>query len=102
MLSIFAAVVNAVNILLCIGMVVYSFKWLRIFRGAIMHRGLEVLVVSVSFFLIAAIARAALVWEIFPLELEYVDISIRSIAFVFLFSAIVLIVRDWSDLGKKA
>jgi hypothetical protein len=102
MISILAAVVNAANILLCIGMVVYSIKWLRLFRGGIMHRGLEVLVVSVSFFLIAAIARAALVWDIFPAELEYVDISVRSIAFVFLFSAIVLIVHTWSSLGNKA
>jgi hypothetical protein len=95
-----AAVFNVVNILLCIGMVVYSVKWLRLFRGGKFQRAIEALVASVCFFLTAAIARAALIWNIFPTELQYVDIFIRFFAFLFLFSAIALIVRQWTNLGK--
>jgi hypothetical protein len=101
MVSVLAAAVNAVNILLCTGMVIYAKKWLDIFRGGMMQRGLEILLASVIFFLLAAIARGALIWGIFPPELEFVDISIRTIAFVCLFTSIVLIVRKWTNFSIK-
>jgi hypothetical protein len=69
MVSFLAVVMNAVNILLCVGMVIYATKWLRIFRGGMMQRGLEILLVSVVFFLLAALARATLIWNIFPHKL---------------------------------
>jgi hypothetical protein len=101
MVSILAAAVNAVNILLCAGMVIYAKKWLHIFRGGMMQRGLEILLASVIFFLVAAIARAALIWNIIPPELDFVDISIRTIAFVCLFTSIALIVRKWTNFSNK-
>lgn len=94
------AVFNAVNILLCIGMLFYSVKWLRLFRGGKMQNGLYALVASVTFFLIAAISRAALLWNLLPAELQGIDTSIRTIAFVLLFAALLLIVRHWESLGK--
>jgi hypothetical protein len=94
------AVFNAVNILLCIGMLFYSVKWVRLFRGGKMQNGLTALVASVAFFLLAAISRAALIWNPFPAELQYVDTFIRSIAFLLLFAALLLIVRHWESLGK--
>ena len=58
------------------------------------------LVISILFFLLAAIARAALVWTIFSADLGYVDISIRTVAFVFLLLALMRVLRDWANLGK--
>lgn len=99
MVSFLAALVNAVNILLCVGMVIYATKWRSIFLGGMMQRGIEVLVASVVFFLLAALARAALIWNIIPPELDFVDITIRTIAFACLFISFVLVVRAWTDFG---
>ena len=95
------ALFNAVNILLCLGMLVYSVKWYRLFRGGIMQKALGFLVISVLFFLFAAIARAALIWTIFSPDLDYVDITIRTVAFVFLFLGLVQAVHSWLNLGKN-
>jgi len=92
---------NAVNILLCLGMLVYSVKWYRLFRGGIMQKALSFLVISILFFLFSAIARAALIWTIFSADLDYVDISIRTVAFGFLFLALMRTVQAWTNLGKK-
>jgi len=65
-----------------------------------MQKGLVFLVISILFFLFAAIARAALIWTIFSPDLDYVDISIRTVAFVFLLLALVQTVHAWANLGK--
>lgn len=66
-----------------------------------MQKGLSLLVISILFFLFAAIARAALIWTIFGADLNYVDTSIRTVAFVFLFLALMRTVHDWTNLGKN-
>jgi hypothetical protein len=95
-----AALFNTVNILLCIGMLIYSLKFYQLFRGGMMQRALSVLVISVLFFLLAALARASLIWGILPPDTPYVDIALRTVAFVFLFIALMRIVHDWTKLGK--
>jgi len=101
MVDVLAAGLNGLNVLLCLGTVVYMVRWLRIFRGGMMEKGLQKLLASVVFFLIAAIARGALVWGVFVVQLTFVDIAIRTVAFVFLFIAIMTIVRQWADLDKS-
>jgi len=96
-----SVVMNAVNVVLCSGMLVYSVKWLRLFSGGKMQRALEALTLSVVFFLLAAIARAALVWGVFTSDLTFVDITVRTFAFLFLFAAIVSVVQLWSNIGKR-
>jgi len=100
MVSVLAASVNALNIVLCAGTAIYAAKWLRIFREGMMEKGLQALLASVIFFLLAAIARAALIWGAIPPELDYVDITIRMVAFIFLFYSVVIIVNQWSNYGK--
>jgi glucose dehydrogenase len=92
---------NAVNILLCLGMLVYSVRWYHLFRGAKMQKGISFFVVSILFFLFAALARAALVWTIFSADLDYVDISIRTVAFVFLFLALMRTVQAWTNSARN-
>ncbi|MGP8070855.1 MAG: hypothetical protein ACLP5V_13305 [Candidatus Bathyarchaeia archaeon] len=62
---------------------------------------LSFIVISILFFLLAAIARAALVWTIFAASLDYVDIAIRTVAFVFLLLGLVQTVHAWTNLGNK-
>jgi glucose dehydrogenase len=95
------ALFNAVNILLCLGMLVYSVKWYRYFRGGRVQSGASCFVIAVLFFLFAAIARAALIWTVFSADLDYVDISIRTVAFVFLFLALMRTVEGWTSFGKS-
>lgn len=66
-----------------------------------MQKALSFLVISVLFFLFAAIAQAALVWTIFSVGLDYVGISIRTVAFVFLFLALMQAVHSWTKLGTR-
>jgi len=101
MVDVLAAALNGLNILLCLGTVLYMVRWLRIFRRGMMEKGLQALLASVVFFLLAAIARAALIWGIFVVQLTFVDIAIRTVAFVFLFIAIMRIVSQWSDIGRS-
>lgn len=95
-----AATLNLVNILLCAGTAVYAFRWLRIFRGGMMERPLGTLFASLVLFFIAATGRASLIWGITPPPLYFVDISIRTFAFVLLLFSVVTIVHLWTNIGQ--
>lgn len=101
MLNVPSAIINAINILLCFGMVVYSVKWYKIFRGGRTQNGLVLMITSVSFFLLAAIASGTRIWGIVPAELDYLELTVRMVAFLALFASLVMIVRTWSTLGNK-
>jgi hypothetical protein len=99
MISVLAATINAINIILCAGLVFYTTKALQIFRGGMMQRALEILVASVVLFLLAALARGALIWGILPPELDFVGAGIQTIAFVCLFVSFAMVVRVWTKFG---
>jgi hypothetical protein len=97
-----AAIINGLNISLCIAMLIYSIKWFELFRGGMMQKGATFLVAAVLFFLLASLARASLIWGITPPTLGFVDSSFRTVAFVCLFAALYQIIRVWSPSGGKS
>jgi hypothetical protein len=104
MVDLFAAITNAVNILLCLGMLVYAMRWYLPLQGGKMQKGIGLFVGAILCFLIAAIVRAETIWGVIsPKDVgAYADVPIRTIAFVFLLFAIIANVRIWSDFGKTS
>ena len=88
---------NTVNVLLCLGMVVYSIKLLHLFQGGKMQTALNIQVLAVSFFLIASVLRGLTFWGQM-LGLENLDTPIRSLGYTCLFASIALAARAWTKL----
>lgn len=101
MVNYVSAAINLVNIALTFGLLFYTLRIGRIFKGSKLIGKTTPIFTGAAFFLfLAAVFRAALVWGYFTSDLEPLELGTRTIGFILLFVFALSYVRAWTTIGK--
>ena len=101
MVNLASAVVNAINILLTLGLLFYALRsWGSMFKGAFIGKITPIFVASAFFLFLAGVFKTALLWGYFPQDFEPLEIGTRTIGFVLLFVFAYFYAHQWENLGK--
>ncbi len=102
MVNLASAIVNAINILLTLGLLFYALRIRSMFKGGFIGKTTPIFAASAFFLFLAAVFRAALLWGYFLPEFEPLEIGTRTIGFILLFVFAYSYVHQWATLGGTA
>lgn len=92
--------INAINVALTLGLVFYTLRISKFFKGGAIGRTTPYFVGAAFFLFMAAVFRAALHWGYFTGEFEPFELTTRTIGFVLLFAFAYKYAQAWLKLGK--
>lgn len=102
MVNLVSAVLNAINILLTLGLLFYALKIRSMFKGGFIGKTTPIFAASAFFLFLAAVFRAALLWGYFPQDFQPLELGTRTIGFILLFVFAYSYAHQWATLGGAA
>jgi hypothetical protein len=97
-----SAVVNAINILLTLGLLFYALRIRSMFKGGFIGKTTPIFAASAFFLFLAAVFRAALLWGYFLQDFEPLEIGTRTVGFILLLVFAYSYAHQWATLGGTA
>jgi hypothetical protein len=92
--------INAVNVALTLGLVFYTLRINRFFKGGTIGKPTPIFSAAAFFLFLAAVFRAALLWGYFTPDFEPLELGTRTVGFILLFAFAYYYVRAWSNVNK--
>ena len=96
-----SALINAVNIVLTLGLLFYALRLHAIFKGGLIGKPTPIFAGAAFFLFLAAVFRAALLWGYFTAEFEPLELGTRNVGFILLSLFAYSYARAWTDTRNK-
>lgn len=96
MIDPWAVGVNAFNVAVTIGLLLYSVKVYGLFKGGTIGGSIRILIGSAFFTALAVIVRSAIEWQLLGRNFGSVELILRSFGFVLLFVFVFYLFRHVS------
>jgi hypothetical protein len=96
LINLASAILAGFNLAITSGLVAYSLRTRKTYRGNMFSGSMSIFVLSTLFFFFAALLRVGLTWGIMVDELEPLEIGARSIAFLSLLAFAFKYFREWT------
>jgi hypothetical protein len=91
-----SAILAGFNLAVTLGLVAYSLKTRKAYRGNMFSGSMSIFVLSTLFFFLAALLRVGLTCGIMTNELEPLEIGVRSLAFLSLLAFAFKYFEEWT------
>jgi hypothetical protein len=95
-----SAIVNAINIILTLGLLFYALRIRSMFKGGFIGKTTPIFAASAFFLFLAAVFRAALLWGYFLQDFEPLEIGTRTAGFILLLVFAYSYAHQWANPGK--